>query len=75
LVLALGGDEIHQARPVVYQTVNGVRRPVPGGYRLRDEHTVVFQPGAYDRSLPLTIDPRSPIPATSAATAPTSPGP
>jgi len=57
LVLALGGDEIHQARPVVYQTVNGVRRPVPGGYRLRDEHTVVFQPGAYDRSLPLTIDP------------------
>ena len=57
LVLGLGADEIRQPRPVVYQVANGYRLPVVGGYRLRDPQTVTFEPGAYDHSLPLTIDP------------------
>lgn len=57
LVLGLGPDEIRQPRPTVYQVANGVRQPVTGGYRLQDDHTVRFEPGAYDHTLPLTIDP------------------
>jgi hypothetical protein len=57
LVLALGEDEIRQPRPVIYQIVGGVRRPVSGGYTLRDSRTVAFTLGSYDRELPLVIDP------------------
>jgi hypothetical protein len=57
LVVALNGGEIRQPRPVIYQTVNGARREISGGYRLGDAHTVAFAVGNYDHSLPLVIDP------------------
>ncbi|HXR04409.1 MAG TPA: SBBP repeat-containing protein, partial [Verrucomicrobiae bacterium] len=57
LVLSLNGGEIQQLRPVLYQTVNGVRREIAGGYRLADAHTVAFSVGSYDHSQTLVIDP------------------
>jgi hypothetical protein len=57
LVLGLGAEEIRQPRPVLYQEAGGKRKPVSGGYVLKDARTVGFAPGHYDRSLPLVIDP------------------
>lgn len=57
LVLKVGSDEIRQHTPVIYQTVNGQRRTIAGGYRLIDHNTVGFRIGDYDRTLPLVIDP------------------
>jgi hypothetical protein len=57
LVLGLGAGEVRQPRPVLYQEVGGKRRPVSGGYVLKDARTVSFAAGHYDRSLPLIIDP------------------
>lgn len=57
LVLKLGGEEIRQPRPVIYQTVRGKRKDIDGGYRLEGERTMKFRIGDYDPSLPLTIDP------------------
>ena len=57
LVLTLGRDQIRQPRPVLYQLVGGQRREVSGGYELRDQRTVGFRVGRYDRDLPLVIDP------------------
>ncbi|MDD5140882.1 MAG: SBBP repeat-containing protein [Verrucomicrobiales bacterium] len=57
LVLKLGQDEILQPRPVIYQTVAGVRREVSGGYKMLDANNVAFTVGSYDRTLPLVIDP------------------
>ncbi len=57
LVLQLGRDEMVQPRPVIYQTVGGVRREVSGGYRMLGSQDVAFNVGSYDRSLPLVIDP------------------
>ena len=57
LVLKLGGDEIRQPRPNIYQDVNGSRKKISGGYVLADSRTVKFSLGEYERSLPLIIDP------------------
>ncbi|MGB7770181.1 MAG: SBBP repeat-containing protein [Verrucomicrobiia bacterium] len=57
LVLALGKDEIRQLAPLIYQTVNGTRKTVVGGYRILGRHTVAFTVGQYDPKLPLVIDP------------------
>ena len=57
LVFSLGGDEIQQPKPVLYQIVDGARKEVTGGYRLVDLRTVAFQIGDYDRERPLVIDP------------------
>ena len=57
LVLNLGGGEIRQPKPVIYQMVNGARQEISGGYRIVDAHTVAFAVGNYDHSLPLVIDP------------------
>jgi hypothetical protein len=57
LVLKVGADEIRQHCPVIYQTVNGARKTIAGGYQVRDDNTVGFWLGAYDRNLPLVIDP------------------
>ena len=45
------------ARPVLYQDVAGARRPVDGAFELRGLSQIGFTVGAYDRSLPLVIDP------------------
>jgi hypothetical protein len=57
LVLKLGGEEIRQPTPSIYQIVGGARKEISGGYKILDAHTVAFNVGKYDRSLPLVIDP------------------
>ena len=57
LVLTLGGEEIRQPKPVIYQTINGQRKTIAGNYVLTNANTVKFALGDYDRSLPLVIDP------------------
>ena len=57
LVLSLGGEEIRQPKPVIYQTVRGARKEIAGGYVMTDASTVKFTLGDYDRTLPLVIDP------------------
>jgi len=57
LVLDLGGAEIRQPKPLIYQIVEGRHVKVSGGYKLLDDHTVAFSVGDYDHSLPLVIDP------------------
>jgi hypothetical protein len=57
LILNLGDGEIRQPKPVIYQSANGVRQEISGGYKMLDAHTVGFGVGEYDHSLPLVIDP------------------
>ena len=54
LRLALG--TLRERAPVAFQRVAGARRPVAVRYVVRGDR-VSFALGAYDRSLPLTIDP------------------
>ena len=57
LVLIAGGSEIDQAKPLIYQTVAGVRQKIEGGYKIVDAQTVAFSVGNYDHRQPLVIDP------------------
>ncbi len=57
LVLALGGREIRQPKPVLYQETDGVRAPVEGRYVMARNHEVRFAIGEYNRKAPLVIDP------------------
>ena len=57
LVLKLAGSQIRQPRPLIYQTVDGVRREISGGYKILDAHSVAFNVGKYDPARPLVIDP------------------
>lgn len=57
LVLTVAGAELRQSAPVIYQASADARVPVPGGFLLRDDGSVGFTLGAYDRSRPLVIDP------------------
>jgi Beta-propeller repeat len=57
LVLKLGGSEILQPKPLIYQTVDGARREIGGGYKILDARSVAFDVGKYDRARPLVIDP------------------
>jgi cysteine-rich repeat protein len=57
LVLATGSGEVIHRAPVVYQTIDGERRPIRGGFRKLARNDVGFVVGSYDRTKPLTIDP------------------
>ena len=57
LVLHTTAGPIHQRKPVVYQDVDGVRKPVPGAYVVKGTDRVGFELGAYDSTKPLIIDP------------------
>jgi len=59
LVLAAGGAEMVQRRPVVYQAGEhgGAAAPVQGEYRIDRNGDVVFTLAHYDRNRPLVIDP------------------
>lgn len=57
LLVRVGQAELRQHPPVVYQFVKGRRRDVAGRYQIQDARTVSFALGAYDRALPLIIDP------------------
>jgi uncharacterized repeat protein (TIGR01451 family) len=56
LILKTAQTEVRQTPPVAYQLVNGQRREVGAGYRLRGK-TVTFEIDTYDKHLPLVIDP------------------
>ena len=57
LVLATPAGDLRQNRPVVYQEIDGKRRPVDGGFVLRPGNQVGFEIGSYDATRPLVIDP------------------
>jgi uncharacterized repeat protein (TIGR02543 family) len=61
LVVAVAGQEVLHSSPTIYQVVKGERQIVAGGYVLResagDAPVVGFEIAAYDRELPLVIDP------------------
>ncbi len=57
LVVHTAAGELRQPRPVVYQDIDGARRPVPGDYVLDGGARVRFRLGVYDASHPLVIDP------------------
>ncbi|MDQ3802154.1 MAG: SBBP repeat-containing protein [Acidobacteriota bacterium] len=66
LVLKIGGEEIRQQKPFVYQEIDGERREIAAAYSIRDaaasqsgveDRRVRFEIGDYDRSKPLVIDP------------------
>jgi Beta-propeller repeat len=56
LVLRLGGREVIQPRPKIYQEAWGSTHLVPGRYVLQGSH-VGFAVGRFDRGRPLIIDP------------------
>lgn len=57
IILEAGGALVLQHQPVLYQTIAGARREIPGRYQLRDARTVAFAVGRYDTNHPLVIDP------------------
>jgi hypothetical protein len=57
LILTIGKNEICQPKPLFYQSVDGTREEISGDYKIMDAHTVAFDIGNYDHSLPLVIDP------------------
>ncbi|HYA16554.1 MAG TPA: hypothetical protein VEF06_03765, partial [Bryobacteraceae bacterium] len=50
------GDFVED-KPVLFQTVNGERREVPGAFRRLADGSIGFAVGAYDTTQPLVIDP------------------
>jgi len=57
LVLTTPVGEIRQHKPVIYQTVAGVRQPVAGEFQIERGNTVRFRVEAYDHAAALVIDP------------------
>lgn len=57
LIFSLEDGLIRQAKPVIYQIMNGDKHYIDGGYKLNEKDQVEFQVAAYDKSLPLIIDP------------------
>ena len=57
LALKIGGEEILQHKPVIYQDTEGGRKEIDGGYCVVNKSEVRFRLGSYDRRLSLVIDP------------------
>jgi beta-propeller repeat-containing protein len=57
LVLSIGGSELRQHKPFIYQEVNGVKKEVAGQYVLCGKQQVAFKVAEYDKSMALVIDP------------------
>ena len=57
LVLRTGKNEFRMRKPVIYQQDGEGRRPVDGGFTLQAGKLVAFHVGAYDKKMPLVIDP------------------
>ena len=58
LILETAVGEIRHRRPSIYQTTNGIRVPVTGGYQIDEAGEIRFRIGRYDRRQALTIDPQ-----------------
>jgi photosystem II stability/assembly factor-like uncharacterized protein len=57
LVISTPGGIVVEHAPVIYQTINGVRESVSGGYEMLSDGQIGITLGPYDVSQPLTIDP------------------
>lgn len=63
LVLQIGGGQLRQRKPTVYQEVSGARHAIPGRYIIGNTQSAIrnqqlgFEIGAYDTTKPLIIDP------------------
>ncbi|MBL8290964.1 MAG: SBBP repeat-containing protein [Bryobacterales bacterium] len=57
LVIETQGGQLRHRRPVVYQEANGQRKEIAGAYRIERGNRVRFEVGAYDKALPLVLDP------------------
>lgn len=57
LILQSRGSEVRQAKPIIYQEIDGRRQAIDGGYILLGKHQVGFEIGSYDRTRTLVIDP------------------
>jgi hypothetical protein len=57
LAIQVGGGELRQLKPIVYQEVEGVRRAVAASYEVRPNGEVGFEVAAFDPREPLVIDP------------------
>ncbi len=57
LLLHAGNKDIALGRPIAYQEVDGARRPVSANYVIKGTSQVAIAVGAYNRSIPLIIDP------------------
>jgi len=57
LVLHAQKGDIRMHKPVIYQEIDGIRKPIDGGYVFKAGRTVGFQVSAYDTARPLIIDP------------------
>lgn len=51
------GGEFVEEKPFVYQTIGGTRRVIESSYARFEDGSIGFQIGAYDKTLPLVIDP------------------
>lgn len=51
------GAELRERKPAVFQMEDGRRVPVDGNFRVEEDGSVGFQIGAYDKTMPLVIDP------------------
>ena len=57
VMLGIGKDTLRLHKPRIYQQVREETRDIPGAFRLDAKGNLRFQVAAYDRSLPLVIDP------------------
>jgi hypothetical protein len=60
LIISTDGGEVRLRKPLIYQEIDGVKQPLPGGYVLlspQSSSLITFQVAAYDTSKPLIIDP------------------
>ena len=55
--IVVDGRTLVQRAPVLYQDINGVRKPVRGSYVLLDSRTLGFRAGPYDAGHTLVVDP------------------
>lgn len=56
-VVGLGEDTLLLRKPRIYQQVGAKTRDIPGAFRKDSDGNLRFHVAAYDRSLPLVIDP------------------
>jgi uncharacterized protein (TIGR03437 family) len=57
LIIRVGGREVRERKPRVYQLDGATRREVGGAFTLGKDHSAGFRLGKYDRGRPLIIDP------------------
>jgi hypothetical protein len=57
LTISARHGDIAFHKPVLYQMVGGMRKPVSGSFQLLADNSAGFAVGSYDRGKPLVIDP------------------